>query len=128
MEIAGKITLITSIVWVIWSILSLRNAVVEGEGIVPASILSVLFWIISIVTILIFHLSPLHLIWLFILGFPLAFFAMMTPLGQEVGIGLLALLSWTRTENTNLSEGKKSSDGQKKSNKRKNTKKRGFGN
>ncbi len=30
MEIAEKITLITSIFWVIWSMLSLRNAVVEA--------------------------------------------------------------------------------------------------
>ncbi len=55
MEIAEKITLSTSILWVIWSMLSLRNAVVEGEAIFPASITSVLLFIIGIVTILIFH-------------------------------------------------------------------------
>jgi hypothetical protein len=49
MEIAEKITLIASILWVIWSMLSLRNAVLEGGGIFPASITSVLLFIIGIV-------------------------------------------------------------------------------
>jgi len=71
MEIAEKITLIASIFWVIWSMLSLRNAFLEEEGIFPASITSVLLFFISIVAILIFHLSPFHLIWLFVLSFPL---------------------------------------------------------
>jgi len=56
MEIAEKITLIASIFWVIWSMLSLRNAFLEEEGIFPASITSVLLFFISIVAILIFHL------------------------------------------------------------------------
>ncbi len=128
MEIAEKITLITSILWVIWSMLSLRNAVVEGEGIFPASITSVLLFIIGIVTILIFHLSPLHLIWLFVLSFPLGLLAMMTPIGQQIGIGVLALFSLTRTEDADESGVEENPGVDKRANKRKEAKRRSFGN
>jgi lysylphosphatidylglycerol synthetase-like protein (DUF2156 family) len=128
MEIAEKITLITSILWVIWSMLSLRNAVVEGEGIFPASITSVLLFIIGIVTILIFHLSPFHLIWLFVLSFPLGLLAIITPIGQQIGIGVLALFSLTRTEDSEFSEVEENQRVEKRANKRKDTKGRGFGN
>jgi hypothetical protein len=128
MEIAEKITLIASILWVIWSMLSLRNAVVEGEGIFPASITSVLLFIIGIVTILIFHLSPLHLIWLFVLSFPLGLLAIITPIGQQIGIGVLALFSLTRTEDSEFSEAEENQGVEKRANKRKDPKGRGFGN
>lgn len=128
MEIAEKITLIASILWVIWSMLSLRNAVLEGGGIFPASITSVLLFIIGIVTILIFHLSPLHLIWLFILSFPLGLLAMTTPIGQQIGIGLLALFSLTRTEDAEFSRVEENPGVEKKANKRSSAKRRGFGN
>ena len=128
MEIAEKITLSTSIFWVIWSMLSLRNAVVEGDGIFPASITSVLLFLIGIVTILIFHLSPLHLIWLFVLSFPLGLLAMMTPIGQQIGIGVLALFSLTRTEDADESGVEENPGVEKRANKRKDAKRRGFGN
>lgn len=128
MEIAEKITLTASILWVIWSMLSLRNAVLEGGGIFPASITSVLLFIIGIVTILIFHLSPLHLIWLFILSFPLGLLAMTTPIGQQIGIGVLALFSLTRTEDAELSRVEENPGVEKTANKRKDAKRRGFGN
>ncbi|MEM8719293.1 MAG: hypothetical protein AAGE84_08280 [Cyanobacteria bacterium P01_G01_bin.39] len=128
MEIVEKITLITSVLWVIWSMLSLRNAVVEGEGIFPASITSVLLLIIGIVTILIFHLSPLHLIWIFVLSFPLGLLAVMTPIGQQLGMGVLALFSLTRTEDTEFSEVEENPRIEKRANKQKDTEKRGFGN
>lgn len=128
MEIAEKITLIASILWVIWSMLSLRNAVLEGGGIFPASITSVLLFIIGIVTILIFHLSPLHLIWLFILSFPLGLLAITTPIGQQIGIGVLALFSLTRTEDVEFSRVEENPGVEKKANKRKDAKRRGFGN
>lgn len=128
MEIAEKITLIASILWVIWSMLSLRNAVVEGEGIFPASITSVLLFIIGIVTILIFHLSPLHLIWLFILSFPFGLLAMTTPIGQQIGIGVLALFSLTRTEDAEFSRVEENPGVEKKADKRSSAKRRGFGN
>ena len=128
MEIAEKITLSTSIFWVIWSMLSLRNAVVEGDGIFPASITSVLLFLIGIVTILIFHLSPLHLIWLFVLSFPLGLLAMMTPIGQQIGIGVLALFSLTKTEEAEFSGGEENRGVEKRANKQKDAKRRGFGN
>lgn len=128
MEIAEKITLVTSVLWVIWSMLSLRNAVVEGEGIFPASITSLIIFFISIVTILIFHLSPLHLIWVFVLSFPLGLLAIMTPIGQQLGMGVLALLSLTRTEDPEFSEVEENLKIEKGTNKPKDTKKRGFGN
>ncbi|MGL5075179.1 MAG: hypothetical protein ACRDBG_04980 [Waterburya sp.] len=128
MEIAEKITLIASILWVIWSMLSLRNAVLEGGEIFPASITSVLLFIIGIVTILIFHLSSLHLIWLFILSFPLGLLAITTPIGQQIGIGVLALFSLTRTEDVEFSRVEENPGVEKKVNKRKDAKRRGFGN
>ena len=128
MEIAEKITLTASILWVVWNILSLRNAVLEGEGIFPASITSTLILIISIFTIQVFHLSPLHLIWLFILSFPLGLLAITTPIGQKIGIGLMVLLSMTGTKDEELISVENNSGVEKKANKRKDAKRRGFGN
>lgn len=127
MEIAGNITMIASILWVIWNIFSLRNAVVGGEVIFPASITSTLLFIIGIVTILIFHFSPLHLIWIFALSFPLGLIAIMTPIGERIGVGTLALLSLAGTDKEDEGRVEKNSVFQREANKEKNAKKRGFG-
>ena len=126
MEIAEKITLSTSIFWVIWSMLSLRNAVLEGEGVFPASITSILLFIIGIVTILIFHLSPFHLIWLFVLSFPLGLLAMTTPIGQQIGIGILALFFLTGTKDADESRTEEKSVVERSTNKGKDAKRGGF--
>ena len=53
---------------------------------------------------------------------------MMTPIGQQIGIGVLALFSLTRTEDADESRVEENPGVEKRANKRKDAKRRGFGN
>ena len=95
MELAENITLAVAILWALWSLLSLRNAAVNGGAIFPAFITWLLLFMMSIGGVLAFHLSPLHLIWLAFLCFGLGFIAIITPLGQGIAMRFLGLLAMT---------------------------------
>jgi len=53
---------------------------------------------------------------------------MMTPIGQQIGIGVLALFSLTRSEDAEFSVVEENPGVEKRANKQKDPKRRGFGN
>ncbi|MGK7906380.1 MAG: hypothetical protein AB4040_04025 [Synechococcus sp.] len=95
METAENITLIIAIFLVLGQILSIRNAAIHGGGIFPASVPSLLFFIISIVIVLALQLSPFHLIWLLIVCFIVGILAIVSPQVQQLSMGFFVLLSMT---------------------------------
>jgi hypothetical protein len=97
MEIAENITLAIAIFLVLWQILSLRNAVVNGGSIFPAMIPSLMFFTISIAVVLALHISAFHLVWLFLVCFILGIVAIVSPQVQALSMNLVALLAMTGT-------------------------------
>lgn len=123
MEIAKNITLGIALFWGFWQFLSLRHSITNGEGIIPAAIPSLLLYIICIIVVLIFHLSPFHLIWLgvvaFFLGVPLTMFPPI--LGLSIAfIALLGMSSNVDEDEGEMTKPIKSSNSLKKG--------KGFGN
>lgn len=95
MEIAENTVLVTAVVWILWQVISLRNMALNGGGIVPPAITSLIIFIIFLALVVAFQLSSLHLIWLFILSLVLGFVAIIFPVGQKIAMGFLAILAMT---------------------------------
>src|SRR2546426_2951094 len=69
----------------------IRSAVREGRGVTYATIFSNLWWLVSLVVVLLTGYSRLHLVWLYLVGFVAGmFFTMVFPLNL-VGLPLAKL-------------------------------------
>ena len=95
MEIAENLALGVAIVLAVSQLISLISAVRTEGGIFPASILWWMLFSTAIGGVLVFHLSPLHLIWIAVLCLGLAILGIITPLGQGIAMGFLGLLAMT---------------------------------
>lgn len=104
MEIAENATLTIAVFWVLWQLLAIRNAAINGKGIFPAIIPSSILFGISIVLILFFHLSPFHLLWLSVICFFFGFLAILSPQVQALSMGFFAFLSMTGASQADRSE------------------------
>ena len=104
MEVAERITLGIAVFWALWQLLSLRYCAVNSKGIFPAMIPSFFLFVITIATVLIFHLSPLHLIWLAIACFFLGLPAILFPPIQLASMRFLALLAMTKISEASKEE------------------------
>ena len=93
MEIAENITLGLAIFWALWQFLSLRHEIVNGGGVTPPAIPALLLYIVCIVVVLSFHLSPFHLIWLAVVSFFLGIVAIILPPVQALSIAFLGLVT-----------------------------------
>jgi hypothetical protein len=95
MATVETITLVIAIFWALWQLLSLRNAAINGEGVFPAMIPAFFLFVGAIATVLLLHLSPLHLIWLavvcFLAGLPVI---LIGPI-QKASMGFFVLLAMT---------------------------------
>lgn len=104
MEIAENTVLATALVWVVWQVLSLRNMAINGGGIIPPAITSLIIFIVFLALVVAFQVSSLHLIWLFLLSLVLGFVAIIFPAGQKIAMGFLAILSMTGTSQEETEE------------------------
>jgi hypothetical protein len=104
MEIAENITLGIALFWALWQFLSLRYLIANGKSVFPATIPSLLLYIICIVVVLAFHRSPFHLIWLAVVSFFLGVPLMMFPPVQGLSIGFMGLLAMTSNANNQEDE------------------------
>ncbi|MGB3491945.1 MAG: hypothetical protein WBA57_04410 [Elainellaceae cyanobacterium] len=94
-NVAENIVLGIATLSVLWLILSLRYSALDGDGIFPALVPMILLWIVAIALVPTFHISPFHLIWLFIVAIPLGLIAIVIPPVQALSMGLLILLAMT---------------------------------
>lgn len=69
MEIAENITLAAAIGWVVWEFFSLVLGAINMRFVFPPRIIWLPIFVISIVVVIVFHQSALHLIWLWALSF-----------------------------------------------------------
>ena len=104
MEIAENTVLATACLWVVWQVLSLRNMALNGGGIIPPAITSLIIFIIFLALVVASQLSSLHLIWLFFLSLVLGFVAIIFPVGQKIAMGFLAILAMTGKSNEETEE------------------------
>jgi hypothetical protein len=93
MEIVEKITLAAAILWVIWEFLSLIIDGVNIKSVFPARITWLPIFTISIVAVITFHQSTLHLIWLWALTFILGILATLLPWVQLAVLKIFLFLS-----------------------------------
>lgn len=95
MATVETITLVIAIFWALWQLLSLRDAAINGKSVFPAMIPALFLFVGAIATVLLLHLSPLHLIWLavvcFFAGLPLL---LIGPI-QEASMVFFVLLAKT---------------------------------
>lgn len=94
--ILGKGLLGFAIIYVLAQYWNLWADVQEMEGIFPASIPILLLFTIAIVVVLIFHLSPFHLLWMAIASVIVGFFSIMLPPVQGLSMDFLVLLAEIR--------------------------------
>lgn len=95
MATVETITLVIAIFWALWQLLSLRDAAINGESVFPAMISSFFLFVGAILTVLLLHLSPLHLIWLAVVCFFAGLPIMLVGPIQEASIGFFVLLAMT---------------------------------
>jgi hypothetical protein len=95
MATVETITLVIAIFWALWQLLSLRDAAINGEGVFPAMIPSFFLFVGAIATVLLLHLSPLHLIWLAVVCFLAGLPVMLIGPIQEASMGFFVLLAMT---------------------------------
>ena len=95
MATVETITLVIAIFWALWQLLSLRDAAINGEGVFPAMIPAFFLFVGAIATVLLLHLSPLHLIWLAVVCFFAGLPVMLIGPIQEASMGFFVLLAMT---------------------------------
>jgi hypothetical protein len=99
MATVETITLVIAIFWALWQLLSLRDAAINGESVFPAMIPAFFLFVGAIATVLLLHLSPLHLIWLAVVCFFAGLPVMLIGPIQEASMGFFVLLAMTGKPN-----------------------------
>ena len=93
MEILGKVILILAIIWPVWQIFNIRKHVINGGIIMPPFITTLFVFIIFVLIVIVFKLSPFHLLWLFLLSFVIGIVLIVFPPVQKITMGFLAILA-----------------------------------
>jgi hypothetical protein len=93
MEIAETITLTAAVLWIIWQLLSLITMTRKFSVVTLARIIWLPTFTIMAITVILFHLSALHLIWLWGLSFILGLLAVMSPWFQQIALEIFVILS-----------------------------------
>jgi hypothetical protein len=94
-EIASNTVLAVAIIGMVGLLFALRQAAIQGGGIFPAIIPTLFIFTGAIAGVELLHVSPFHLIWLFILSLVLGIAAIMVPPIQTLSMGFLVLLKMT---------------------------------
>jgi hypothetical protein len=102
--IARNTVLVIAIASVIGLVFSLRQDVIQGDSIFPATIPILFLFAGAIVGVELLHVSPFHLLWLFIVSLLLGSVAIMVPPIQTLSMSFLAFLAMT-TPNPDITEG-----------------------
>ena len=95
MTTVETITLVIAIFWALWQLLSLRDAAINGKDVFPAMIPALFLFVGAIATVLLLHVSPLHLIWLAVVCFFAGLPALIIPPIQGASMAFLVLLAAT---------------------------------
>jgi hypothetical protein len=71
--------IVVSVLWVLVVLFSVRRTVINGGIIVPPIFSGTLCFALSIITVLVLHLSPIHLIWAFFLSYIIGTAMLLSP-------------------------------------------------
>ena len=91
--ILNNVVLVIAILWLLLQVFLLWGDIQEGESITPSTIPSLFLFAIAITTVLVFHFSPLHLIWLTFACSFVGFGLMLLPPVQQASMGVVVLLA-----------------------------------
>lgn len=90
---ASKIILLIAIVWTLGRFFRIWRQVRNGAIVVPPLVAANFVFALSIIWVIIFGVSPMHLLWLFPLSFVLGVVLLFFPFGTKLILGFLAMLT-----------------------------------
>ncbi len=94
MEIAETITLAMAILLIVGQVISLLGI----DSKVTEARLALIVWLpmftIMAITVVLLHVSPLHLIWLFVVSVTLSVFSLTLPWVERIALGIYLVLSF----------------------------------
>ena len=93
MTILSNVVLGLAIVVLLANIVDLWLDLRDGEVVIPYTVPFVALLAIALATVLIFHFSPLHLLWLIIVCFIVSIPLMLLPPVQWASMGIMVLLA-----------------------------------
>ncbi|MEM9220156.1 MAG: hypothetical protein AAGD25_38245 [Cyanobacteria bacterium P01_F01_bin.150] len=91
--ILNNVVLVLAILGLLWFTLGLWIDVRDGETVIPYTVPFIFLFAIAIATVLIFHFSPLHLIWLLVVCLLASLPLMILPPVQWASMGFIVLLA-----------------------------------
>lgn len=94
-QIAGNTVLAIAIAWMIWQLWSLRRVAIQDGFVIPVIIPTLFIFVGAIAGVELLRVSPLHLIWLFIVSFVFGIAAILLPFVEDLSLDFLELLSMT---------------------------------
>ncbi len=131
MEKIETVILIIAITGIVWQLISIRKQVLTGGIIVPSYVAFILCFSLCVLIVLVFELSPFHLLWLFFVSMLCGFMSLFLPPVLVIAMVFTALLTLTQrgdADNTmSMPQGRRQQDPHQSTSKRrrKKGKKRG---
>ena len=98
MESIGTGILVIAIIGVVWQLITIRKQVITGGIIIPSYVAVVLCFSVCILIVLVFGLSPFHLLWLFFVSVFFGFVSLFFPPFQSIVMFVVILLAMTKRE------------------------------
>jgi hypothetical protein len=96
MERIGTGILVVAIMGVVWQFITIRKQVVTGGMIIPSYVAVVLYFSVCVLIVLVFGLSPFHLLWLFFVSVFFGFVSLFLPPFQSIVMFVVVLLAGTK--------------------------------
>ena len=93
MEIIGGSILALSIISVLWQLVRTRRRARNGEIIVPPFFAGLLIFSLFVLGVVIFGVSPLHLLWLFPVSYGIGTVLLLFPVVQKIVMTFLLVLA-----------------------------------
>ncbi len=93
MEIIGSSILALSIILVLWQLVRTRKRARNGEIIVPPFFSGLLIFSLFVLGVVIFGVSPLHLLWLFPVSYGIGTVLLFLPAVQKIVMTFLLMLA-----------------------------------
>jgi hypothetical protein len=94
-DILNPVVLGAAVLWVLRQLVVTRRRLRTGQVIIPPLFAATLVFLLCILVVIALGVSPLHLVWLFLLSFVLGLALVVFPLGVNLTLACLGLLAGT---------------------------------
>ena len=93
MDIISTGVFVLAILWVLSQLLVTRRKLRTGQVVIPPLFAATLVFLVCILVVVAIGVSPLHLLWLFLLSFVLGLALLLFPPGMKLTLACLGLLA-----------------------------------